>query len=124
MNKRLAVMDLGTNTFHLLIAEGNASDCKEIVHIHDSIKLGEGGINKGIIQPEPYQRGIISLQNFKQEIDKHNVAHVRAIATSALRNASNGQDFIYEVADKTGIQIEIINGEQEAEYIYKGVLGF
>lgn len=121
MIKRVAVMDLGTNTFHLLIAEGNASDYKEIVHIHDSVKLGEGGINKGVIQPEPYQRGIIALQSFKQEIDKHNVAHVRAIATSALRNASNGQQFIDKVVDKTGIQIEIIDGEQEAEYIYKGV---
>lgn len=121
MIKRVAVMDLGTNTFHLLIAEGGASDYKEIVHIHDSVKLGEGGINKGVIQPEPYQRGMIALQNFKQEIDKHKVTHIRAIATSALRNASNGQDFIDEVAQKTGIQIEIIDGEQEAEYIYKGV---
>ncbi|MES2428551.1 MAG: exopolyphosphatase [Bacteroidota bacterium] len=121
MIKRVAVMDLGTNTFHLLIAEGSASDYKEIVHIHDSVKLGEGGINKGVIQPEPYQRGIIALQNFKQEIIKHNVTNVRAIATSALRNASNGQQFIDEVADKTGINIEIIDGEQEAEYIYKGV---
>jgi exopolyphosphatase/guanosine-5'-triphosphate,3'-diphosphate pyrophosphatase len=121
MIKRVAVMDLGTNTFHLLIAEGSASDYKEIVHIHDSVKLGEGGINKGIIQPEPYQRGITALQNFKKEINKHQVVHVRAIATSALRNASNGQQFIDEVADKTGINIEIIDGEQEAEYIYKGV---
>jgi exopolyphosphatase/guanosine-5'-triphosphate,3'-diphosphate pyrophosphatase len=121
MIKRAAVMDLGTNTFHLLIADGSASGYKEIVHIHDPVKLGEGGINKGIIQPEPYQRGITAMQNFKQELIKHNVDNVRAIATSALRNASNGQEFIDEVADKTGISIEIIDGEQEAEYIYKGV---
>ncbi|GAA4085150.1 exopolyphosphatase [Mucilaginibacter panaciglaebae] len=121
MSKRIAVMDLGTNTFHLLIAEGNASDYKALVHEHDSVKLGEGGINKGIIQQASYERGIASMQKFGEDIRNYDVKNVRAIATSALRNASNGGQFINEVADKTGINIELINGEQEAEYIYKGV---
>jgi exopolyphosphatase/guanosine-5'-triphosphate,3'-diphosphate pyrophosphatase len=119
--QRVAVMDLGTNTFHLLIADGTAEDYKEIIHEHDSVRLGEGGINKGVIQPAAYQRGISTMQKFKDDIEEHSVKQVRAIATSALRNASNGQQFIDEVAAKTGIQIELINGEQEAGYIYKGV---
>lgn len=119
--QRVAVMDLGTNTFHLLIAEGSAADYKEVVHEHDSVKLGEGGINKGIIQPAAYERGITAMQKFRDGINGHGIKHVRAIATSALRNASNGRQFIEDVADKTGIQIELIDGEQEAEYIYKGV---
>lgn len=121
MSKRIAVMDLGTNTFHLLIAEGNASNYKALVHEHDPVKLGEGGINKGIIEPSPYQRGIEAMQKFKASIDQHQVTNVRAIATSALRNASNGQQFIDEVAAKTGINIELIDGEQEADFIYRGV---
>jgi len=121
MSKRIAVMDLGTNTFHLLIAEGSASDYKALVHEHDSVKLGEGGINKGIIQQASYDRGIASMQKFQDDIRKYDIKDVKAIATSALRNASNGQQFIDEVADKTGINIELIDGEQEAEYIYKGV---
>jgi exopolyphosphatase/guanosine-5'-triphosphate,3'-diphosphate pyrophosphatase len=121
MAKSIAVMDLGTNTFHLLIAEGSAADYKEIVHEHDSVKLGEGGINKGIIQPAAYERGINTMQKFRDNIEGHGVKEVKAIATSALRNASNGRQFIADVADKTGIQIELIDGEQEAEYIYKGV---
>jgi exopolyphosphatase/guanosine-5'-triphosphate,3'-diphosphate pyrophosphatase len=121
MIKRVAVMDLGTNTFHLLIAEGTASDYKEIIHEHDSVKLGEGGINKGIIQPAAYERGVNTMQKFRDAILRHDVEHVRAIATSALRNAANGQEFIDEVAAKTNINIELIDGEQEAEYIYKGV---
>jgi exopolyphosphatase/guanosine-5'-triphosphate,3'-diphosphate pyrophosphatase len=121
MAKQVAVMDLGTNTFHLLIAEGSAENYTEIVHEHDSVRLGEGGINKGIIQPSAYQRGLDTMQKFKADIDGHGVKVVRAIATSALRNASNGQQFINEVAEKTNIQIELIDGEQEAEYIYKGV---
>lgn len=121
MSKRIAVMDLGTNTFHLLIAEGCASDYKALVHEHDSVKLGEGGINKGVIQQASYDRGIASMEKFGEDIRKYNVKNVRAIATSALRNACNGQAFIDEVADKTGINIELINGVQEAEYIYRGV---
>jgi exopolyphosphatase/guanosine-5'-triphosphate,3'-diphosphate pyrophosphatase len=121
LQQRIAVMDLGTNTFHLLIAEGSAADYKEVVHEHDSVKLGEGGINKGIIQPAAYERGITTMQKFRDNIEEHGVKDVKAIATSALRNASNGQQFIADVADKTGIQIELIDGEQEAEYIYKGV---
>ncbi|WP_214071041.1 exopolyphosphatase [Mucilaginibacter sp. dw_454] len=121
MSKRIAVMDLGTNTFHLLIAEGSASDYEALVHQHDSVKLGEGGINKGIIQQASYDRGIASMQKFHTEIRKYNIQDVKAIATSALRNASNGQQFIDDVADKTGINIELIDGEQEAEYIYRGV---
>ena len=121
MSKRIAVMDLGTNTFHLLIAEGNASEYKEIVHEHEAVKLGEGGINKGIIQPEAYERGMAAMLKFHKLLGENDVRDVRAIATSALRNASNGQQFMDEVAEKTGISIEIIDGEQEAYYIYKGV---
>jgi len=121
MSKRIAVMDLGTNTFHLLIAEGNASEYKEIVHEHEAVKLGEGGINKGIIQPEAYERGMAAMLKFHKLLGENDVRDIRAIATSALRNASNGQQFMDEVAEKTGISIEIIDGEQEADYIYKGV---
>lgn len=119
--QRIAVMDLGTNTFHLLIAEGTASAYDEIVHEHESVKLGEGGINHGIIQPAAFERGIDTMQKFHHQIVKHNVGPVRAIATSALRSASNGKQFIDEVENKTGIRIETINGEQEASYIYRGV---
>src|SRR4051812_34589832 len=113
MNKRLAVMDLGTNTFHLLIAEGGASDFREIVHEQDAVKLGEGGINKGCILDAAFDRGVKSIQYFNGLILKNNVEQVRAIATSALRNAENGQDFINKVKDQTGISIEIIDGDAE-----------
>ncbi|MFD2147180.1 Ppx/GppA phosphatase family protein [Mucilaginibacter antarcticus] len=117
----VAVMDLGTNTFHLLIAQGTATDYTELIHEHEAVKLGEGGINKDVIQPVAFERGVATMLKFKADLDKFKVTKVRAIATSAVRNAANGQQFIDEVADKTGIQIELINGEQEAEYIYKAV---
>ena len=114
-------MDLGTNTFHLLIADGSVDNYQEIVHLHEAVKLGEGGINKGYILREAYQRGLNTMQQFADEIKASGATDARAIATSALRSASNGKDFISEVKAQTGIAIEIINGEQEAGFIYQGV---
>lgn len=114
-------MDLGTNTFHLLIAEGPLDGYREIVHQQEGVRLGEGGINKGYILPEAFKRGLNTMQQFQEQINANQVQQVRAIATSALRSASNGNDFINEVKAKTGIGIEIISGEQEAGFIYNGV---
>lgn len=114
-------MDLGTNTFHLLIAAGSSDDYKEIIHKTLPVKLGEGGINKGLILPEAFERGVNAMKEYAQEIASNRVSKVSAIATSALRNAANGQDFINTVNQQTGIGIEVINGDQEATYIYKGV---
>jgi len=121
MDKRFAVMDLGTNTFHLLIVEGDTTGFTEIVHEQQAVKLGEGGINKGFIQPAAFQRGIDCMKRYSQLIADNNVAQIKAIATSALRNAANGQEFIGEVKKQTGLAIEIIDGNTEADYIYKGV---
>ncbi|WP_228948726.1 exopolyphosphatase [Mucilaginibacter sp. UR6-1] len=121
MNKRVAVMDLGTNTFHLLITEGSITDYAILEHEHIAVRLGEGGINKGTIQPEAFGRGLATMQQFGQLINNHGVDCVRAIATSALRNAGNGQQFINQVKELTGIQIEIINGDTEAGLIYEGI---
>ena len=114
-------MDLGTNTFHLLIAEGESHNHHEIVHITEAVKLGEGGINKGYIIPEAFKRGLDTMQRFHELISSNHATHVRAIATSALRSAANGNDFIKAVQEQTGIAIEIIDGEQEAGFIYQGV---
>jgi exopolyphosphatase/guanosine-5'-triphosphate,3'-diphosphate pyrophosphatase len=122
MINRVAVMDLGTNTFHLLIAEPDADNFfKEVLHEHVGVKLGEGGINEGTIKPDAYQRGIETLVKFGQLLLKHEVNQVRAIATSAMRSASNGQQFIDEVRQRAGITIETISGDMEAGYIYQGV---
>jgi len=116
-----AVMDLGTNTFHLLIAEGNIHNFIEIAHQHIAVKLGEGGINKGIILQTAFDRGINTMKDFSKQISQFGVRQVKAIATSALRNASNGQEFIDCVKAETGIEIEIVDGDREAAFIYAGV---
>jgi exopolyphosphatase/guanosine-5'-triphosphate,3'-diphosphate pyrophosphatase len=118
----VTVIDLGTNTFQFLIAEETAAGYyNELINIQETVKLGEGGINKGLIQPAAFERGINAMKKFHDLILKHEVKKVKAIATSALRSASNGQYFIDEVKARTGISIEIIDGDKEATYIYKGV---
>jgi exopolyphosphatase/guanosine-5'-triphosphate,3'-diphosphate pyrophosphatase len=121
MSKRVAVIDLGTNTFHLLIAESAPDEYNEIIHEQVAVKLGEGGINQGVIQPAAFERGIKAMQDFKELISKHHVGQVKALATSALRNAANGQQFIDMVKNQTGVVVEAIDGNTEAKYIYKGI---
>jgi exopolyphosphatase/guanosine-5'-triphosphate,3'-diphosphate pyrophosphatase len=120
-NKRVAVMDLGTNTFHLLIAEGTADNLITIFKTTEAVKLGEGGINQGTILPGPFARGLAAMQRFQDLMLEHSVTDVKAIGTSAIRSAANGKDFIEQVEQNTGILIELISGEQEAGYIYRGI---
>lgn len=121
MGNCIAVMDLGTNTFHLMIAKIGNGGFKEIARDHEAVKLGEGGISKGFIQQSAFDRGVKTMERFSEQIKQHGVKRVKAIATSALRSASNGLDFIEAVKQRTGISIDIIDGIKEATYIYQGV---
>ncbi|MEJ7558779.1 MAG: exopolyphosphatase [Pedobacter sp.] len=116
-----AVIDLGTNTFHLIIAELSAEAPQVLFKTNLPVKLGEGRINDHIIIPEAFERGINALKGFKDEINKYNVDVVKAIGTSAIRSAENGQDFVDAAYQRAGINITVIDGDQEAAYIYEGV---
>jgi len=121
MKNRFAALDLGTNTFHLLIAEVIDGKIHPVIEEQRHVKLGEGGINKGFIADEAYRRGIEALRYFKSVLDKCPVAAIKASGTAALRSAENGPAFIKEVKEKTGIDIEVIEGKLEAELIYRGI---
>ncbi len=119
---KLAIIDIGTNTFKLMIVRVHEN--KDFVVIHKDkipVKLGEGGINNQIISHTPFLRGIKAMKTHKETIDRFDVDHVLAFATSAIRSAENGADFSKRVLEETGIRIEIISGEREAELIYYGV---
>ncbi|WP_316832145.1 exopolyphosphatase [Pedobacter aquatilis] len=118
---RFAVIDLGTNTFHLIIAEQTANDLNIIYKTNVPVKLGEGRINENIIIPQAFERGINTLKDFNKTIEQHQVDKVRATATSAVRSAENGNDFVLAAKEQANIQIEIISGDEEAETIYEGV---
>ncbi|MCS6967559.1 MAG: exopolyphosphatase [Cytophagales bacterium] len=119
---KIAVIDLGTNQFHLLIAELTPEKKFNILAKEDRfVRLGEGAINESFIIPAAVERAVTAMQDFKKIIDQYNCQKVGAVATSAVRNAKNGQAFIQRIAETTGIQVEIIDGDREAELIYEGI---
>jgi exopolyphosphatase/guanosine-5'-triphosphate,3'-diphosphate pyrophosphatase len=119
---RIAIVDLGTNTFNLLIAELFPDTTYKTLYKNKiPSRLGEGGINLGIIQPVPFQRGIDALKAHHEAILKYKAEETHAFATSAIRSASNGEEFVKEAKKETDISIQVISGNREAELIYYGV---
>lgn len=118
---KLAVIDCGTNTFHLLVAEISENSYKILYKKQFPVKLGQGGINQKFIHPDAFKRGIEALKYFSQKIKELEVNYLQAFATSATRSANNGAEFENAVYNETGIRLSIIDGEREAELIFKGV---
>lgn len=119
--KRIAVIDLGTNTFNLLIADVASTSFRLVYNEKEGVALGMGGITQGVIVEEAFERGVKAVQKFRQICNAHDVEEIRAFGTSALRDARNTPFFMQEIYSKTGIEIQLISGEDEAELIYKGV---
>jgi exopolyphosphatase/guanosine-5'-triphosphate,3'-diphosphate pyrophosphatase len=121
MPQTKAVIDLGTNTFHLLIAEVTpAGGVKEIYRERIFVKLASEGIQ--LIGAAPLARGINALIHFRKVLDEYNCHHLSAIGTAALRTAANGAFFIRQAKEATNIDIELISGDKEARLITRGVL--
>lgn len=119
--KKIAIIDLGTNTFHLLIATSEGDRFNIILRDRLSVKLGKGGINAGMITEEGIQRALVAMLSFKNTLHQYEVDQVLAFGTSALRNSRNAPDVLERIHTLTGIQVKVITGEEEAMYIYEGV---
>jgi len=118
---RYGVIDLGTNTFHLLIVEKrDAFSFVEIYRERRFIKLAEEGIER--IGPAAYGRGLAAIRAYHAHMEQYGVERVRATGTAALRTASNGLQFIRQVGAETGIQVDLISGDEEARLIHLGVV--
>lgn len=117
-NQNFAVLDLGTNTFHLLIVRKNESGWEEIYRKRVFVNIAEEGIQT--IGANCYNRGIETIEAFHVKLSELEVKQVKVFGTAALRTASNGPAFQAEVKLKTGITIEIIDGQREAALIAKG----
>jgi exopolyphosphatase/guanosine-5'-triphosphate,3'-diphosphate pyrophosphatase len=119
---KIAIIDIGTNTFKLMIARIQDDGTVTLIDKEKiPVKLGEGGINNQLIAHNPFQRGLKAMRTHKAKIDRFQVDQVLAFATSAIRSAKNGREFVRKVKAETGIDIEIISGDREAELIYYGV---
>jgi exopolyphosphatase / guanosine-5'-triphosphate,3'-diphosphate pyrophosphatase len=119
--RKAAVIDMGTNTFHLLLVELNESGFKTIYKEKIPVKLGKGGINQNQLAEDAQKRAFHTLKHFKNLIDGEHIDQVFAFATSAVRNAENGLAFVQKVKEDIGISIQVISGEEEAQMIYEGI---
>jgi exopolyphosphatase/guanosine-5'-triphosphate,3'-diphosphate pyrophosphatase len=119
---RVAILDLGTNTFNLLVAEITGNKEYKILYKSEiPVKLGKGGIDKKEIRPDAITRGINALDKHLQAAAGFGTEKIIACATSAIRTARNSEHFIKSVREKFGIEMEVISGDREAELIYLGV---
>lgn len=124
-----AVIDLGTNTFHLLIVQKKPNAAYETLFRESRpAKIGRstgggGGINQCIITDEAIGRALDVLTYFRQVLDQHQIdpASVAVFGTSAIRVAQNQQAFVDQVRTQTGLSVRVISGDEEAGLIYRGV---
>jgi exopolyphosphatase/guanosine-5'-triphosphate,3'-diphosphate pyrophosphatase len=122
-SQNLAAIDVGTNSFHLIVVKINEGGNFEIIDREkEVIRLSEGSSGDiKFINPEAMTRAITALKRFKGIADSHN-AEIRAVATSAVRESHNKNEFISKVFNETKIEIEVISGYEEARLIYLGIL--
>jgi exopolyphosphatase / guanosine-5'-triphosphate,3'-diphosphate pyrophosphatase len=120
--KRIAAIDMGTNSFHLIIVElRDDSSIKFLDREREFIRLGsEFGEDLSFISEDETAKAISVLQNFSS-IAKYHKAEIRAVSTSAVREAKNKNNFIKEVFKQTGIKVETIEGTEEAKLIFLGM---
>jgi exopolyphosphatase/guanosine-5'-triphosphate,3'-diphosphate pyrophosphatase len=119
---KVGIIDLGTNTFGLLIAEiDDVGGYTPIYRSKIGVKLGEGSFQRNYITEEATERALVALEAQLGAIKNQYCDKVLAFATAALRNASNAAQFVDRVREQLGMNIHIISGEQEADMIYNGV---
>lgn len=116
-----AVIELGTNSSRLLIAEIDNEQIKVLKKELITTRLGEGVDSDKRLNEEAINRGLEAIKTFKQKIIEQEVSRVKLVGTSALREVNNGDRFKELIQKETGYELEIISGKKEAELVYKGV---
>lgn len=117
-----AAIDIGSNAVRLLIKCVNEENAPELMSkvqlIRIPLRLGEDAFTMGVISEEKEEKLIRLMKAYKQMMKIYDVKDYRACATSAMRDAKNGKDIARRIAKKTGIRIEIIDGQEEAHFVY------
>ncbi|HMQ08481.1 MAG TPA: hypothetical protein PKC30_14365 [Saprospiraceae bacterium] len=115
----VAAIDLGTNTFHMLIAESDGYSFKVLHKERKWVFLAEYGLST--LHPSVLERAWGAMNEFKQSLGTYQVQQYQCVATEAFRAASNGMDFLNRVKRELNIEAKVISGNKEAELIFKGV---
>ena len=122
--RRIAAIDIGTNSFHLLVAavDPKLRTFRIIQAEKATTRLGERDPETGELTEAAMQRGLETLRQFRDLAASHRVEQIVTAATSAVREAPNGRDFLQTILDELGMEVDLVSGPEEARLIYLGVL--
>ncbi len=122
MKTNIAALDIGSNSFHLIVVSVTSSESIDVIdRQQEVIRLSEGNIgDTKIIQPKAIERAVKVIKRFKNIANIHN-ATLRAIATSAVRESQNKLEFVKTVKERTGVDVEVISGLEEAQLVFSGI---
>lgn len=119
---RRAVIDIGTNSVKLLVADVAAQRVTPCLEISDQTRLGRGFYETHELQIDPIRETARAVTTFAGEAKRLGAQTLRVVATSAARDAVNARDLVEAIQSESGQPVEIITGEQEAEWVYRGVI--
>ena len=120
---RIAAIDIGTNSVHMIVVRVRSDLSFEIVDREkEMVRLGAGGLDGRALTDTAMQNGLQALSRFRRLADSHRVDEVIAAATSAVREAENGREFLDAVSASTGIRPKVISGTEEARLIHKAAV--
>ncbi len=117
----LAAIDMGSNSFRLELAQLSPGRYKRIDYLKETVRLGAGLDDQGLLTEDAMQRGLACLQRFAKRLDGVPSARIRAVATQTLREARNRDAFLLRAQAALGHPIEVISGREEARLIFAGV---
>ena len=118
---RLGAIDAGSNAIRVVIAEMTATDLVRIEAERVPVRLGHGAFTRGELDPAVIDQAVAAFVHFRQRFDAHGVTIYRAVGTSAVRGASNRDVLLHRLYHEAGIELEVIEGEEEARLVRKAV---
>src|SRR5262245_44574493 len=119
---RIAVIDIGTNSIHMMIAEILPNFAFEVIgREKDMTRLGDGTLSTGYLSPAVMERGLATIKKFYYIARSKGAQKIIAVATSAVRETQNGGDFLQKILEETSLKVNVITGEEEGRLIYLGV---
>ncbi len=124
MPRRLAVVDMGSNTLKFSVTEVGPTGEERVIHAYaETVRLGAGVAVHGSIEPDRIERALIALRHYELVAKSYGVEACIGVATAALRMASNGDDLLDRIHRTTGWDISVITGADEARLAFKGLAG-
>src|SRR4051812_32157694 len=121
---RIAALDVGSNSFHLMVADvGTGGHINVLDRSKEMVRLGDSTLHHGVIPPEVFRRSLDALRALRRIADRHNVDALVAVATSAVREAQNGGEFVRAARDEAGVGTRGIRGGEEGRALFLGARG-